>query len=133
MTELIKKLLGLKTLLSIGLVYTLFITTAFLLPTSEIPKVRFVYVNDKVVHILIHFILSFIWVSYFFIYNKRNINFKNLLIIILLCFFYGIIIEIIQQLFIASRHADIFDILANTIGSILGALAFRNVKNRIIT
>lgn len=133
MTELIKKLLGLKTLLSIGLVYTIFITTAFLLPASEIPKVRFVHINDKVIHVLIHFILAFIWMSYFFIFNKRRINFKNILIIILLCIFYGIIIEIIQQLLIASRHADIFDILANTTGSLLGALVFWNVKNRIKT
>ena len=74
MMELIKKLLGLKTLLSIGLVYTLFITTAFLLPASEIPKVRFVYINDKVVHVLIHFILSFIWLTYFFIFNKTIVS-----------------------------------------------------------
>ena len=133
MTELIKKLLELKTLLLIGLVYTFFITTAFLLPASEIPKVSFIHINDKVVHVLLNFILSSIWLTYFYIYNNKSLKYKNILIIILLCVFYGIIIEIIQHLFIISRHADFFDILANTLGSILGALVFWNVKNRIKT
>ena len=46
-------------------------------------------------------------------------------------FFYGIIIEIIQELFIPFRNLELFDVLANMIGAILGALLFWNVKNRI--
>jgi len=131
MTELIKKLLGLKILLFIGLFYTFFITIAFLLPASELPKERLF--NDKLIHILIHIVLSFLWLLYYYNYNKRSITLKNLLNILLLCFIYGIIIESIQQLFLTSRHADILDILANTLGSLIGALVFWNVKNRIKT
>jgi VanZ family protein len=131
MTELIKKLLGLKTLLIIGLFYTLFITTAFLLPASEIPKERFL--NDKVIHISLHLILSFVWLLFYFIYKNCSINLMKLISILFLCFVYGIIIEFIQELFLTSRHADFFDILANTIGTIIGSLIFWNVKNRIKT
>ena len=131
MTELIKKLLELRTLLLLGLVYTFFITTAFLLPASEIPKDRLL--NDKVIHVLLHLILIIIWLAYYYVYNKWNLSFKNLSVILILFFFYGIIIESLQQLFLSSRHADIFDILANTMGSIIGALIFWNVKNRIKT
>ncbi len=131
MTKLIKKLLEFKNLLLLGLFYTFFITAVFLLPASEIPKYRFL--NDKVIHVLLYIVLSFIWLLCFYIYNNKYVSLKNLTIIIFLCFVYGIIIESIQQLFITSRYADILDILANSIGSILGALIFWNVKNRIKT
>tara|TARA_R110000787_G_scaffold43892_1_gene107432 strand:- start:26840 stop:26998 length:159 start_codon:yes stop_codon:yes gene_type:complete len=49
----------------------------------------------------------------------------------ILCFFYGIIIEVIQELFIPLRKADLFDVSANMIGAFSGALLFWNVKNRI--
>ncbi len=131
MTELIKKLLGLKILLFLGLFYTFFITIAFLLPASELPKEKLL--NDKFIHVIIHIVLSFLWLLYYYNYNKRSITLKNLLNILLLCFIYGIIIEFIQQMFITSRQADIFDVLANTTGSLIGALVFWNVKNRIKT
>ena len=131
MTELIKKLLGLKTLFLLGLTYTLFITTAFLLPISEIPKDGIF--NDKAIHVILYIVLSFIWLLYYYVFNKRNIKLNNVIITLMLCFIYGIIIESIQELFLTSRHADILDILANTIGSVIGTLVFWNVKNRIKT
>ena len=131
MTELIKKLLGLKTLFLLGLTYTLFITTAFLLPIREIPKDGIF--NDKAIHVILYIVLSFIWLLYYYVFNKRNIKLNNVIITLMLCFIYGIIIESIQELFLTSRHADILDILANTIGSIIGTLVFWNVKNRIKT
>ncbi len=131
MRKHIKKLLGRKILLLIGLFYTFFITIAFLLPASELPKERLL--NDKFIHVIIHIVLSFLWLLYYYNYNKRSITLKNLLNILLLCFIYGIIIEFIQQLFLTSRQADIFDVLANTTGSLIGALVFWNVKNRIKT
>ena len=131
MTQLIRKLLRVKSLLFIGLFYTFFITIIFLLPSSELPKVEIF--NDKVIHTLLYIILSFVWLLFFFIYNNRNILFKNLLGILLLCIVYGIIIEILQQLLITSRQADINDVMSNLLGSIIGASAFWNVKNRIKT
>lgn len=131
MTLLIRKLLRVKPLLSLGILYTLFITIIFLLPTSELPKVEIL--NDKVIHILLYVVLSFVWLLFFFIYNNRIVFFKNLLSILLLCLIYGIIIEILQQLLITSRQADINDVMSNLLGSIIGASVFWNVKSRIKT
>ena len=131
MTKLIKKLLQVKPLLFIGLLYTSFLTIIFLLPASELPNVK--YINDKVVHTSLHMVLSFVWLLFFYIHNNWNIVFKNLLVILLLCLFYGIIIEILQQLIITSRDADINDVLSNLLGTIIGIAVFWNVKNRIKT
>jgi len=38
---------------------------------------------------------------------------------------YGICIEIMQEYLWADRHADLLDVIANTIGSIAGVLYFR--------
>jgi len=131
MTKLIKKLLQVKSLLFIGILYTSFLTIIFLLPASELPNVK--YINDKVVHTSLHMVLSFVWLLFFYSYNNWNIVFKNLLVILLLCLFYGIIIEILQQLIITSRNADINDVLSNLLGTIIGITVFWNVKNRIKT
>jgi len=131
MTKLIKKLLQVRAFLFIGLFYTLFITIIFLLPSSELPKVEFV--NDKIIHTLLYIVLSFVWLLFFFIYNNRIIFFKNLASILILCIIYGIIIEILQQLLIVSRQADINDVMSNILGCIIGAATFWNVKSRIKT
>lgn len=131
MTKLIKKLLRVKPLLFIGLLYTSFLTIVFLLPISELPKVEFL--NDKLIHTVLYIVLSFVWLLFLFIYNNWNIVFKNVLFILLLCLIYGIIIELLQQLLITSRQADIYDVISNLLGSIIGITVFWNVKNRIKT
>ena len=131
MTKLIKKLLGANPLLFIGLFYTFFITIAFFTPINELPNIN--SINDKLIHILLFAVLTLIWLLYYFIRNRALIFLKNVLAILLLCLIYGIIIEIIQHWLIVSRQADSFDILANTLGTLIGASIFWNVKNRIKT
>jgi len=43
-------------------------------------------------------------------------------------FIYGIVIEVLQELFFESRTADIWDVVANSAGILLGWLIFRNIK-----
>ena len=47
---------------------------------------------------------------------------KPLLISFLLSFGFGISIEILQELFTATRHADVFDVLANLTGATIAIL-----------
>jgi VanZ family protein len=128
MTKLIKKFWELKHLLSICIVYTALVTVAFLYPFKETTTINFIPI-DKLIHVLIYLSLSFLWISY----SNKVANYKKTvtIMIMLLCFFYGIIIEVIQELFIPLRKADLFDVSANMIGTILGALLFWSVKNRI--
>ena len=132
MLKLIKRLLEAKNLLSICILFTILFTITFLYPFKESSLVfNFIVPLDKLIHVLIYVVLSFLWISYFNIVDVFNYFSINILIVLLLCFFYGIIIEVIQELFIPFRKADIFDILSNMIGSFLGGILFWNVKNRI--
>lgn len=130
MPRLIKKLLEVKPLLVFCIVFTVLATIAFLAPLKGAHSFNLVLQLDKLIHILIYLSLSFLWISYI---NKANIILLGspILIIVLLCFFYGIVIEVIQELFIPLRKADYLDVLANMIGVFLGVILFKNVKNRI--
>ena len=131
MMRLIKKLLEFRHLRSICIVYSLLVTVLFLYPFKGIASVNFILPIDKLIHVLIYFSLSFLWISYYNSIAKYKIKKKSIIIIILLCFFYGIVIELIQEILIPFRGSDLFDVFANMIGTILGTLFFCNFNNRI--
>ena len=94
-----------------------------LVDSSEIPEVNISIENlDKVVHVFFHFVFTLL--LYFFfkkLFNSAD-KIKPLVISIVISFFFGIIIEILQELCTATRHADLFDILANLFGASLSAV-----------
>ncbi|WP_394348860.1 VanZ family protein [Aequorivita antarctica] len=128
----IKNLLGDKPLLLIAIFYTCFISVLFFIPSQDLPKVQFSAL-DKIVHSLIYFILVNLWMLYLYIKNDFQFNNKWILILLLSALLYGIIIEILQGLLTISRSADIFDVAANFIGSLIGIFFFKNIKNKLKT
>jgi len=133
MIKHIKKLSGANTILFFGLLYTIIITVAFITPTVVLPKIDLIIQLDKLFHVLIYIILVFNWLWYYFIKQNRSIVLKSIITILFLCFLYGILIEVFQQLFVSSRQADNLDILANSIGLIIGTFVFFIIKTRIKT
>src|SRR5688572_26984177 len=125
----IKRLLGDKFLLFIALSYSCIISVLFLMPSPDVPKIH-ISGADKIVHCVIYFVLINIWLLYF--YKKMDYRFNSKWILILLSsiLLYGIIIEIFQGLFTPLRTADIFDVAANFIGSLLGIFFFRSIKHK---
>jgi VanZ family protein len=102
-----------------------------LLPTKEIPKLFDTFIPiDKLVHLFIFLVLNFLWLLY--VNNVLNDTKPIVLLFILVaCLFYGILIEVIQELFVLSRGAEVLDVIADLLGASLGLLLFRNYKNRI--
>jgi VanZ family protein len=123
----IKNLLAGKNLFFAALLYSFTITILFFLPTSGMPKINFSYA-DKIVHALIYFILTVLWISWFYVKNYFRIEGKLIAILFFSALLYGIIIEIFQGLFTVSRSADFFDLIANTIGSLFGIFFFKTIK-----
>ncbi len=118
----IKKLLEPKTLLLVAFFYTLLISIAFLIPGRAVPSTKLPI--DKVVHVSIHAGLFFIWSLYFFRKFKNKVATKILFLVAISCLLYGIIVEALQETFVPLRHSDVLDLVANSVGILLGAIVF---------
>tara|TARA_R110002020_G_scaffold180767_11_gene375352 strand:+ start:9151 stop:9471 length:321 start_codon:yes stop_codon:yes gene_type:complete len=102
----------------------------FFIPSQDLPKTQFLEA-DKLVHILVYFVLVNLWLLYLYISNECHLQKKRILILLFSILLYGIIIEIFQGLFTVSRSADILDVASNLLGSLLGIFFFKIVKQKL--
>ncbi len=126
-----KNLLGAKALLFLGVLYTFIITYLFVAPRPDFPEIEFFISMDKIGHFIIHTLLCMIWLSYFFVKAKHVLSIRNVFLIVITCITYGIVIEVSQQMLHANRKAEMYDVFANSIGTLVGMLLFLNVKKRM--
>jgi VanZ family protein len=130
MMRVIRILSERKILLGAGVVYTVFITIALLVPDRGAPPIDILYL-DKYIHVVIHWILTFIWLSYFFLGDQSHFSSKMVILALITCFFYGIVVEAFQHWFTETRTFDLFDIIANAVGELIGLLSFRIVRKKM--
>ncbi|NJK82707.1 MAG: VanZ family protein [Saprospiraceae bacterium] len=74
---------------------------------------------DKVAHVFVYMILCFLLIQSFAKGRKRKLVLALALTISIV---YGITIEWIQYIFFPNRFFEVFDIFANVVGSVLGAV-----------
>ena len=94
-----------------------------IMPTSSLPK--FDWSNligfDKLAHLGVYSILSFL-----ILYGANSIQGSKMYIkAIVVSSAYGVLMEILQFSFYTGRYFEILDIIANIIGSFLGAVFFK--------
>jgi len=112
---------------TLAISWIVIITILFFLPGSTLPKEDWLskIYFDKWVHIGLFAILIFLWRSAFE-WKIANYNF----ILLLLAFLYGLTVEIIQQQWIPNRSFDVYDILSDVTGSILGLFVWLRVYKK---
>jgi VanZ family protein len=93
-----------------------------LIKSSDIPQVN-VPNLDKVIHATFHFVFTVLWFLFFKKKLKTSNSFRPLVISFVFSFFFGVAIEIMQQIFTTTRSADIMDELANLFGASLAVIA----------
>lgn len=104
-----------------------FITLLSLFSFSEgdLPDFKWPYM-DKLVHITFYFMAAFLGAL---AVRERTLGKsslkKTILMILAAVILYGIVIEIIQSRFTITREGDVFDVMANTFGALIGALAIK--------
>lgn len=93
-----------------------------LMKSSDIPQINMPNL-DKVIHVFFHFVFTVLW----FLFFKKKLNssnsFRSLAISFVFSFFFGIVIEMMQQFFTTTREGDILDIVANLFGAALAVIA----------
>ena len=86
--------------------------------------------KDKIVHFVFYFLFVFLWSFY--------ANFKKIIPnpsskILLIAIVYGIMMEIFQEVFTTDRTADVFDVVANSLGATIGYISIkRYLKNKTL-
>jgi VanZ family protein len=102
----------------IALSWTGVIAYFCLTPSSNLPSISILYL-DKFVHASFHFVFTLFW----FLFFKKQIKSPNVIKPLGLSFglsvFFGIGIEILQELCTTTRRGDVIDVLANMTGATL--------------
>jgi len=81
---------------------------------------------DKIVHFIFYFMASILGLLFIKERSRGNVSLvKALLYIVIATVAYGILIEILQYSMTTSRTGDIWDGLANTAGSLGGAILMK--------
>ena len=101
---------------------------------NSLPKIG-ISGADKYVHVALYFVFTTLWSWHL---NTRNpIVFFSLIKVLIASIIYGSLIEMAQGVFTTTRKADVLDVLANTLGSILAIVVIlldfkflsKNIKN----
>jgi len=107
----------------VAILWTLLIFVACLIPGDEIPEVQ-VPLADKWVHFIIFGGFSFFWLCTF----KRAVA-KTGIIMLFVAIALGYLVELLQGSGITTgRSYDLYDVLADGIGGLLGVLFFFMLK-----
>jgi hypothetical protein len=100
------------------------------IPSSDLPSFS-IWEPDKIAHFIVYGLLTFFACKMYLQRNKTmQKSMPAKIYAFASCILYGICIEVIQ-LFLPTRSFDPFDILANTIGCLLGILAITLSSKRI--
>lgn len=117
-----------KTIFSLAIGWTVLIAVLCLVKFTDLPSFG-VSGADKYVHFTFHFVFTILWGFYSWLKsNEKRISKIVIVLIISLCF--GILIEILQETCTTTRHADIFDVLANFTGATFALVLFVLIKKQ---
>lgn len=112
-----------------AIAWAIFIMILCATPSSQIKAFTWdsLFNFDKLAHFSVFAILSAL-MTYGVWKNGVQLSFILVLIIISIASLYGLTIEILQGSVFKERYFEILDIIANIIGSIVGAIAFTFFK-----
>jgi|SaaInlStandDraft_5_1057022.scaffolds.fasta_scaffold63853_3 VanZ family protein len=108
-----------------GIAWTLIILLVCLMPGDNLPSSSFLSFkgSDKLIHTTLYLVLIILVGKGLVNYFKSSYSRSRIIVIAFLyCLFLGVGIEFIQSVFVAGRLGDVFDVLANAIGSSIGVV-----------
>lgn len=105
-------------------IWLLVLSILSLTPGDKLPEIKFsLFELDKLVHFTFYFILV-VLMSIGFRLTKNEPFYKSIVLTIVIGIFIGWSIEFIQGGFIPNRQFDYLDIVANSLGTIVGMLIY---------
>ena len=117
-----------KQALIITILYSIALATVCLVNINNLPHTN-IYFEDKIFHFLAYGLLTYLWFNSLI----NSIKFKKkraIFLAAIISVIFGILIEVIQENMTVSRALDVYDVLANTLGTLLVSIALW-FKNRL--
>ncbi|MGW8121295.1 VanZ family protein [Roseivirga echinicomitans] len=102
--------------------WTIVLAVLMLLPQDSFPESKLLS-YDKVGHVGVFAVLSFLILWGKRKKNKGLLENKHLYYSLTICIVYGLVLESLQSV-VPGRMTDVYDLLANTIGAIAGVVVF---------
>jgi hypothetical protein len=100
-----------RILFYLALSWTGIIAFFCLIQANDIPSVNLPILNlDKIVHAFFHFVFTSLWFLFFFKQFNKTASLKLLIVAFIFSVFYGITIEVLQEVITLTRNADVFDV-----------------------
>ena len=115
-----------KATFSLAIGWTVLIAVLCLVKFGSLPSLG-VSGADKYVHITFHFGFVLLW-GFYFRQRQIEILIPKIIRLVVISIFYGLLIEFLQETCTTTRHADIFDVLANITGATTALLVFVFIK-----
>ena len=111
-----------------GIVWTLLILLLCLMPGDNLPSTSFLSFEgaDKLLHFTLYFVLlTFVGKGLVNYFDSSYSSNRIIVIAFFYCLFLGVGIEFLQDIFVAGRSGDFFDVLANATGASVGVVILR--------
>ena len=105
----------------VAIIVTIILAILSLMNLRKLP-ISFTFL-DKIEHTLAYLIVSFLWLLAL---RKKGIKFTVSICVVL----YGVLLEMLQLILTDYRLFEFMDIIANTIGVMLGYLAYRFIEKK---
>lgn len=113
-----------------GLTWLCIICVLSLTPGDQLPIIEFnLFKIDTVVHIIMYLLLSLLMLIGFF-HQKNELNSTWTVCIVVSAIIIGLFIEILQGKFIPKRFFSWDDVLANSIGALIGYWTYKWYKKK---
>ena len=107
-----------------AIVWAILITVFCLVQFKTVPLGNVSHL-DKVVHAFFYFVLTFL-VQLNWRVSKLNWSYRTQAVVSVVgTILFGVLIEILQETCTATRHADVLDVIANSVGALLSVVAFK--------
>jgi VanZ family protein len=106
--------------ITLSLIYLIIVAFLSLLPPNDFPDIPLFPGADKVVHTCMY--LGLTWLACWSMHAEKKRVWYFL--IVLFSISWGVLMEIFQYLMHLGRSFDVYDILGNSIGTLIGALIY---------
>lgn len=107
-----------------AIVWAILITVFCLVQFKTVPLGSVSHL-DKVVHAFFYFVLTFLVQLNWKVSNLNWSSRTQAVVSVVGTILFGVLIELLQETFTATRHADVLDVIANSVGALLSVVAFK--------